>query len=290
MERIGLFVNLEKAGARQAALDVYTRVAGRGVEALLSDEHAMALGLPARGIDADKLPLLVDCLVVFGGDGTLLHAARLSAGPGTPILGVNLGQLGFLTEVEPADVGEGIDRLLAGDYHVEERMMLEGRLERDGKELAHFYGLNDIVIAKGAFSRMIELETWVGGEYVATYPADGLIISSPTGSTAYSLAAGGPLVTPEVAVMILTPICPHTFYARPLVIAVEQQVQVKLLAQQAEVMLTIDGQEGYELLAGDIVNAGRSRRVVRLVRFRQSSFFHVMREKLHLGGGEKVEK
>ncbi|MBC7324237.1 MAG: NAD(+)/NADH kinase, partial [Moorella sp. (in: Bacteria)] len=168
----------------------------------------------------------------------LLRAARVVAGAAIPILGVNLGHLGFLTEIELAELYVALDRLLAGDYRLEERMMLRGAVRRED-QILDCLALNDVVITKGAFSRMLRLEVYVGPDYLDTYPADGLIISSPTGSTAYSLSAGGPLVSPELQVMILTPICPHTLYSRPLVVAGEQQINIHVHAQGAEVMLTV---------------------------------------------------
>lgn len=254
----------------------------RGVQPLVLESTAEMLGCPQRGAGPHELAE-ADCLLSLGGDGTLLRAARLVADKGTPILGVNLGHLGFLTEIELNELFPSVERLLAGDFSIEERMMLQSHLWR-GERKTSFIALNDVVITKGAFSRMLKLEVYVGTDYLDTYTADGLIVSSPTGSTAYSLSAGGPLVSPELEVMILTPICPHTLYARPLVVPGDQEIHVKVYTAGAEVMLTVDGQQGMQLNHGDQVVTSRASIPTRLVRLRERSFYSLVREKLREGG------
>lgn len=284
MRAIGIVVNLQKEKSYHLLQDIVGWLQARGLEVFLPAEKARAAGLDSLGVRESDLSTLVDCILVLGGDGTLLYAARLASASGTPLLGVNLGQLGFLAELEPDDIFVGLERLLEGRYHLEERLMLASVLERQGRVKASVTALNEVVIAKGAFSRMLELETSVDGVYVTTYLADGLILASPTGSTAYSLAAGGPLVVPEVEAMILTPICPYTFYVRPLVIPADKTVQVTLAtAAGAEVMLTADGQVGYDLCQGDVVRVGRARVPARLVRFGERDFYSTLRRKLFGG-------
>lgn len=284
MKAIGIVVNLQKEKSRHLLQNIVAWLQARRLEVFLPAEKARAGGWDSLGVREADLPGLVDCLLVLGGDGTLLHAARLASAAGTPLLGINLGQLGFLAELEPDDIFAGLERLLAGQYWLEERMMLASELEREGRVQALVTALNDVVIAKGAFSRMLELETCVNGVHVTTYLADGLIMASPTGSTAYSLAAGGPLVAPEVEAIILTPICPHTFYVRPLVIPAEKTVQVTLAtAAGAEVMLTVDGQVGYDLGQGDVIRVGRAGVRARLVRFGEHDFYSTLRRKLFGG-------
>jgi NAD+ kinase len=224
-----------------------------------------------------------EVVVVLGGDGTLLSVARSIAHTGIPILGVNLGQVGFLTEIEVDDLTEYLPKLFKGEFYLEERMMLEARVWRTEKNRAYFYGLNDIVVTKGAFSRMIKLEIFVNDQYIDTFPADGVIISTPTGSTAYSLSAGGPIVYPQAPVLLITPICPHTFFARPMVIDSNDVVKIVVHSQWGEVMLTIDGQHGFKLEQNDCIIVKRANAQTKLIKLKKKSFFEVLREKLHEG-------
>jgi len=231
---------------------------------------------------ADTLTKLAqaDILVVLGGDGSLLAAARLAAPLGVPILGVNLGHLGFLSEVEEENVFDAIETVAAGSFRVEQRMMLDACVERDGEQVGSFTGLNDAVINKSGFSRMITLDIMVGSEYVQTVPADGVIVSTPTGSTAYSLSAGGPIVSPLFECLIITPICPHTLYSRSQIIAGDEEVRVVLSSSGSDTVLTVDGQVGDSLRAGDQVRVRKSAHTARFVRLGGRSFYRILREKL----------
>jgi NAD+ kinase len=224
-------------------------------------------------------------VIVLGGDGTLLHAARLAAPVGTPLLGVNFGRLGFLTEVELPDIFQALTNILNGDFFVDARMMLQAQVVRNLDPVANFHALNDIVVTKGGFSRMIMLESFVGDQLVASFPADGVIFSSSTGSTAYSLSAGGPIVSPDLDVIVLTPICPHTLYSRPVVFSSAHKVRVILSGPMEEAMLTVDGQHGFPLIQGDEIRVNRAPFTANLIRQKGGrSFFAVLREKLRQGG------
>jgi NAD+ kinase len=206
----------------------------------------------------------------------------------TPILGVNIGSLGFLTEVTVEEVYQALDAIIAGDYRYEDRMNVDAVVEREGKEVASFTGLNDMVINKGALSRVIGMKTAVDGNYLATYTADGLIVSTPTGSTAYSLSAGGPIVNPSMDAIIATPICPHTLAIRPMILAPGQQLSVEISAGDSlhgepEIKLTVDGQVGFDMVSGDRVAFSRSERRTRLVVSGGRSFYEVLRDKLKWG-------
>ncbi|MDK2986396.1 MAG: kinase [Clostridia bacterium] len=283
MKSFGLIINLEKERSIQVATQIIEFFKERKIEVLLPPSNAKAVGYPDLTFMEEKLPENMDCILVLGGDGTFLNTARTMADKDIPILGINLGQLGFLTEIDPEDLFEGLQKLLDGQYYIEERMMLKASVERGGLETESFTALNDIVVTKGAFARMIELKTYVGSQYVATYPADGLIISSPTGSTAYSLSAGGPIVAPELEVMIFTPICPHTLHARPMIINPNECLKVTVLSKQSEVMLTVDGQHGFKLQEGDIISITKSKYTTKLVRLKDRCFYSVLREKLRDG-------
>ncbi|WP_366922437.1 NAD(+)/NADH kinase [Metallumcola ferriviriculae] len=280
MKVIGLIINAKKPRALEVAGEMITWLEKREVRLVLPLANAQLVGREELGLPEEEISSQADCILVLGGDGTLLNTARSVAPRQTPLLGINLGQLGFLTEIELPDLFQGLENYLEGNFTVEERMMLEARVLREGLVVDKFFGLNDIVVTKGAFSRMILLETYVGQHYHTTYPADGVIISSPTGSTAYSLSAGGPLVSPNVEVMVVTPICPHTLSARPLVLSSQETVRVVVRSAVAEVMLTVDGQHGFKLEESDEITIQRAPFTTKLVRLHGRGFYEVLREKL----------
>jgi NAD+ kinase len=225
-------------------------------------------------------------VVVLGGDGTLLSMADCIAGAGIslPILGVNFGSLGFLTEVTLPELYGALDAALSGAARVEERMMLQSTTDRHGASLGRHIALNDVVITKAARARMIDLSVSVGDEFVTRVKADGLIVATPTGSTAYNLAAGGPIVQPQVDALILTPIAPHTLTNRPIVIPARSVVHVKpLIESRDEVFVTFDGQAGFQLKEGDEILVRRADRPLRLIRPSTRSYFEVLRQKLKWG-------
>ena len=224
-----------------------------------------------------------DLMVVLGGDGTLLAAGR-GVHPSVPILGVNLGRLGFLTEIGRAELYPSLVEIVAGRFETEERSLLDISVVRAGGGTSDYRVLNDAVIAKSALSRIIELTLTVDGRLVTTYRSDGLIISTPTGSTAYSLSAGGPIVEPLLPVVLLTPICPHTFSLRPLVVPEGSLIAVTLQTENAEVYLTLDGQEGTTLGYMDTVTLTKADHGVRLVRISERTFYDSLRGKLRWGG------
>jgi NAD+ kinase len=224
-----------------------------------------------------------DLIVSLGGDGTLLNIAPLVERPEVPILGVNLGGLGFITEVAVGELESVLAKTLEGDYEVEKRMTLEIRVQ-SGKAKPHkFRVLNDAVITKGARSRIIDLETFIGNDYVCTYRADGLIISTPTGSTAYSLAAGGPILEPTLGAVVLSPICPHTLTNRPIVVGSGAPIHVTLRSFGDTVVLTPDGQQGLRLNNGDKVEARDYGLPVSLIKLPSRSYYEILRNKLKWG-------
>ncbi|HKQ61338.1 MAG TPA: NAD(+)/NADH kinase, partial [Candidatus Polarisedimenticolaceae bacterium] len=235
------------------------------------------------GVALDAWPPGVDLAIVVGGDGTLLSVAR-SAGPrGVPILGVNLGRMGFLTELQPSEMLEGLEAVLRGAYAIEPRQTLRVRHERAQRRVHEHAVLNDAVITKGALARMVVIEVRVDGSEVATYTSDGLIVSTPTGSTAYNLSAGGPILDPRVNAFVVTPICPHTMTYRPLVVPGSVRVEVALRSAGEAVFLTLDGQLGFPLETDDILHVDDHPTPVRLVRVAGRGFFEVLRRKLRWG-------
>jgi NAD+ kinase len=254
----------------------------RGVEVVLDAQAARWKG--ESGASFEEQVGKLDLVVVLGGDGTLLAAARAIGERSVPILGVNLGSLGFLTETSSDELYPALADVLAGRYRVEQRMRLEVAAVRDGRTLGRGLALNDAVIGKSALSRMIDLETLADGSPVTTYHADGLIVATPTGSSAYSLSAGGPLLLPEFEAMVLTPICPHTLTQRPLVLPETSRVEIRVHASRGgDVHLTVDGQVGFALAEGDVVHVWRAGNPVRLLVPPGRNRFEVMRAKLRWG-------
>jgi len=238
---------------------------------------------PGPAVRKPDLPSQSDLLVVLGGDGTLLSMARLVGDLGVPILGVNLGGLGFLTATTEAELIPTVEALFRGEMLVEDRMLLAARVRRGEERLTEHVALNDVVITKSAMSRIITLAVSVEGQYATGYRADGLIISTPTGSTAYGLSAGGPIVYPTMDAVVLTPICSHTLTNRPIVLPARLPIEITLLTGQQEVMLALDGQVGVALGEGDTVEVRQATPRIRLVRDPRRHFFSVLRTKLKWG-------
>jgi len=231
----------------------------------------------------EDLPGCTDLLIVLGGDGTLLSAARLAANRNVPILAVNLGGLGFLTTVSQDELYSILEEIFSCKHRVSERVMLEADIVRDGAVVRRQIALNDAVLNKAALARIMDLELRVDGEYVTTYKSDGLILSTPTGSTAYSLAAGGPIVYPTVEAFVVTPICPHTLTNRPLVIPDSATIEVDFKAGDDAVFLTLDGQVGIELVRGDHIRVRKAADKLHLVRPAKKTYYQILRNKLKWG-------
>jgi NAD+ kinase len=234
----------------------------------------------ARSQIAEQKPEFV---IVLGGDGTMLAAARAVAQAGIPILGVNLGTLGFLAEVTVPELSAALQAVVENRCTVETRSMIHCHLMRKGERVAHYDAMNDAVVAKSAIARIVQFEIRVNNQFVTRYNADGLIVATPTGSTAYSLAAGGPIVAPDVDAVVITPISPHMLTHRPLVVNDAYEVQVLLNTEQEETFLTVDGQVGIPLQHGDVLTCNKSGRKVRLLRLSNRTFFDVLRMKLKWG-------
>jgi NAD+ kinase len=238
----------------------------------------------APSVDRDELPARAPALVVvLGGDGTLLSVARIFASVGTPILSVNLGSLGFLTEVRLGDLYSTLDSWCTGCHTLDERAMLHAALWREGDEGARFTALNEIVVSKGDIARMGEFAVELDGTKVARFRADGVIVSTPTGSTAYTLAANGPILTPDVDALVVTPICPHLLTLRPIVVPGDASLIVRIEGVPDLALLTVDGQQAVQLLKGDEIRCRRSSNTVKLVRLSESGFFEALRSKLSWG-------
>lgn len=268
-------------GAR-IARDVGAWLAGRGVAVVYDADTAAALaadpGFPRAAVPPD-----VDLVIAIGGDGTLLGAARSAVPLGLPVLGVNFGSLGFLTELQPDEVYDGLAAVIAGRYSIEERQTLRVRYSREGELQQEYAVLNDAVLTKSALARMVGIRLQVDDEHVATYTSDGLIVATPTGSTAYSLSAGGPILDPRMSAFVIAPICPHTMTYRPLVVPGSVRLEIALDEPGEVVFLTLDGQIGFPFDARDALTVDRHPNPARLVRVTRRPFFEVLRRKLRWG-------
>lgn len=304
MKTVGLLVNVAKLQGDpevgRLARDAVALLASRRVDVVVNEESAQTLGIPDLGVPAAELARRVEMLVVFGGDGTILNAARQAARDGIPILGVNLGGFGFLAEVHDRAVDDALLRVLAGDYRVDERMMLQAQVCRGAgrgrgsgtapasreheRVVRELLALNDVVVTKSGYARILRIRTEVNDDHLATHLADGLIVATPTGSTAYSLSAGGPILHPDLDAIVLTPICAHTLNARAVVLSANEAITIRVEPTGAPSVLTVDGQEGEPLEPDDVVRVARAPCRTRLVRLGRTGFYRLLRTKLSWGG------
>jgi NAD+ kinase len=281
MKRIGIICKRGKTEPHEIIGEILPYLKQQGYEVFV-DEHA-ARDLGIKGYSRNSLPDLVETVIVLGGDGTMLSVARLVAHKGIPILGINLGSLGFITEVNRDEIKDAIDRMIGGECSIEERLMLNVHIHRQEEKLTDFSALNDVVINKGALARIIDLETFIDHNYVTTYKADGLIVSTPTGSTAYSLSAGGPILYPTLGVVTITPICPHTLTNRPVVISSKSFIEINLQSESEDVYLTLDGQIGVPLRKGDRIEIKESAYKAKLLIPCDKDYFKILRTKMKWG-------
>ena len=280
MRYFGIRVNTKKDANMRCTEHLVGFLKKRGITPVI-EEHTKSVRT-FRDVEYTTIQGIAqtcELLIVFGGDGTLLKAARDVAEFGLPLLGINMGRLGFMSEIELEDF-ESLDKLIAGDYRIEERMMLKGRIHTS-EETVELSALNDIVISRGCLSRMIDLDVYVEDTFVNSYPADGIVISTPTGSTAYSLSAGGPVTEPDMHLIVMTPICPHTLHARSVIVSDERKIKVMLRHSEDEMaFVSVDGQDVLTMNSTDMVEIERSAQTVRLIKIRERGFYQILREKL----------
>jgi NAD+ kinase len=288
MKRIGIIAKQNKPEAGIVIGRLVEWLHPRGVEVYIDDgtlksipSNLMSSSL--NSMQKEEIPSHAEMIIVLGGDGTLLSVARLAGSHHVPILGVNLGGLGFLTEITLEELYRVLERVIQGDFVTDERVVFNAAVFRREEKLAEFIVLNDAVINKGALARIIDIETTINGEYLTTFKSDGLIISTPTGSTAYNLSAGGPIVHPSLHCIIITPICPHTLTNRPIMIPDDVKVRAILKSKQQEVFLTLDGQQGFVLEFADVVEVKKAEGKILLIKSPYRHYFEVLREKLKWG-------
>lgn len=278
--KIGMIVNQEKKDALKDARLVLEWLESKKIQVFLSPWLGESIDRADLIMERKKMGRRSQLIISLGGDGTLLRAARDFASCHTPLLGINLGGLGFLTEIPISKYKEGLTRILEGRYKEEKRLMLKIAVHRARKKVGGFVALNDVVISKAGIPRIINLRTFVSHEFITTYSADGLVISTPTGSTAYSLSSGGPVVHPNLGVIILSPICAHTLAVRPLIVSRREKIKVILGCGLEKVLLTMDGQVDFDLEDGDVIRAEEASYQAILIRMREKFFFKTLRTKL----------
>jgi len=282
-EHIGIWGNTSKPAVKAVALELVEWLEARGRRPVLADSLAEFIGRPGTGVAEDQLGESIGLLVSLGGDGSLLHAARLVSGTGIPILGVNLGRLGFLAEISYGELRGAMEKVLEGDCKIEDRMNLEATLLRDGKVAARFLALNDVVVDRGASPRVLQFVVRIQGVPVTTYTGDGVIVSTPTGSTGHSLSANGPVVSPTTRAFIITPICAHSLAARTIIVSENEEVEIEIHSDGQEARMAVDGQIGHAIRNGDRLAGRAAAEVTRLVRLNDTSFYEILRTKFRWG-------
>ncbi|HSV72182.1 MAG TPA: NAD(+)/NADH kinase [Chthonomonadales bacterium] len=282
---IGLIVHPTRPEAHVFAREVIGWLCSRGVSVCADAAYAGRLGQGVRSVCSEELTG-VDLMVTLGGDGTILAASHLASPHGIPILGVHMGRFGFIAEALPEDLFAQLDEILAGRITVQERMMLRGTVYRDGRPIHSAVGLNDVVLNKGARARLSNIQVAFGSEEVATYPADGVVVATPTGSTGYALSAGGPLIEPTVYALAVVPICPHTLAARSLVAPADEVIHITVESDGGEMLFSADSDALQALAAGDRVEVRCAEFAARMVVQNRSSFYRKVRERLLWGGRE----
>jgi len=281
MTRVGFILKPDKSEAGLLLEQLVPWLTSRGHVAVVTTEDQVAPE-GAEIVPEEELPSRIDLCICLGGDGTMLRASRLVADQGLPVLGINLGQLGFLTGFAPAEAELALERALAGELRTSQRMRLSVTFRRHGAPPVVRTALNDAVIHQGAMARLVELHAFIDGDFVSSYRADGLIVATPTGSTAYNMAAGGPILVPGQAAMTLTPICAHSLTNRPLVVPATSMIRIELGAESRGVVLTVDGQWAHSFLPGDSIECTAAAAPLTLYSSGKR-YFDVMREKLHWG-------
>ena len=279
---VGLFPNTEKSNVNKVLKRTCEFLESHNVQILIPRNIIKLIDKSFKkySVDIEEIKEKIDFAITIGGDGTLLNAAHEIAPKEILMCSINIGRIGFLTELELSNLEQGLEKIINGDYKIEERLMLTASVSRNRKVIYNAFALNDIVLAKGGLSRMIKLELYINNEIAAKYPADGLILATSTGSTGYSLSSGGPIVNPNLKVIVITPICSHTLYTRSLIVSEEEKIKVKLQAPHSDIILTVDGQNMYNLMPGDIVTIKKAPFRAKFIKVSDISYYENLRTKI----------
>lgn len=280
MKHIGIIPNLFKDKDLEVTLQITNWFNQQGIKPYLAEEIAHKIEAKTVAVSEKELYEVCEGLIVIGGDGTILGVAEAASMRNIPILGINLGRLGFLADIEPYEIEEALGKLILKQYKIEERMMLRATIIGADGDKNVFHALNDVNVTRGSFSRLVEFEICVNDELSDIYPADGVIVATPTGSTAYNLSAGGPIVVPQANAYVVTPICPHTIYSKSIILCDQDKVRIKTLEETKDMALSLDGKLKMYLTSQDEVHIERSPYVAKLIKISDRKFFEILREKI----------
>jgi len=280
MKSVAIIIHIKKPSAKKVAIELISWLSKRGIEVKMVKSDASAIGRDDLGIKSDVLITNVDLLIALGGDGTILRAVRLLGGKDVPILGVNLGKFGFLAEVDVENLYNVLSQIIEGKYQCDKRMLLRCEVIKDGESVLERDVLNEVVAGRGAQQRLIRFKVDINGKFFANYSSDSVILATPTGSTAYSLSAGGPLISPATKVMVMTPVCPHSFFNRSIVLSKSDEVCIRCIDRHAIPTITFDGITISQRESFDYLKITTSSREVNLIKFGERDFYTVLKEKL----------
>lgn len=283
IETIGLVLNTEKDNSLEISNKMIKLIKQKGLDYLLEENGAKKLDLNHKRADFDTLREKADLIIVFGGDGTFLHTSLNFIGTGIPLMGINLGRIGFLTEIETNELSEALDDIVNKNYSVESRNTLEVSIKRNSEIINNKYAVNDVVINRGATGEMLKVNMHINNEFVNSYRGDGIIVSTPTGSTAYSFSAGGPIINPKVKAILITPLCPHAVHVKPMVISDDEVINIDVEGKKDQIYLTTDGRNTIKILSEDIVEIKSSEQEISLIKFPDRTFYTILRNKMRVG-------
>ena len=281
MKTVGIVPNYNKEPAMKLANELAEFLLKKECKVVLTYKIAEMTGLNDLGVTKYELYSKSDFIIVLGGDGTLLDTGRKAAKFGTPLLGINMGTMGFLATADGSEAETAIEKVLNGEYKIEKRLMLESEIISDTDNPKQYIAVNDVCISRGVFTKITEYNIYVNEEYLATFRADGIIISTPTGSTAYNLSAGGPVLKPDIACMVITPICPHSLHSRSIVVSADDTVRIEAsFGSNGDIIMSMDGQTSVILNNGDIINVRKSANSINIIKTNTRSFYEILRKKL----------
>lgn len=281
MKTVGIVPNYNKEPAMKLVNELAEFLLKKECKVVLTYKIAEMTGLNDLGVTKYELYSKSDFIIVLGGDGTLLDTGRKAAKFGTPLLGINMGTMGFLATADGSEAETAIEKVLNGEYKIEKRLMLESEIISDTDNPKQYIAVNDVCISRGVFTKITEYDIYVNEEYLATFRADGIIISTPTGSTAYNLSAGGPVLKPDIACMVITPICPHSLHSRSIVVSADDTVRIEAsFGSNGDIIMSMDGQTSVILNNGDIINVRKSANSINIIKTNTRSFYEILRKKL----------
>ena len=281
MKTVGIVPNYNKEPAMKLVNELAEFLLKKECKVVLTYKIAEMTGLNDLGVTKYELYSKSDFIIVLGGDGTLLDTGRKAAKFGTPRLGINMGTMGFLATADGSEAETAIEKVLNGEYKIEKRLMLESEIISDTDNPKQYIAVNDVCISRGVFTKITEYDIYVNEEYLATFRADGIIISTPTGSTAYNLSAGGPVLKPDIACMVITPICPHSLHSRSIVVSADDTVRIEAsFGSNGDIIMSMDGQTSVILNNGDIINVRKSANSINIIKTNTRSFYEILRKKL----------